>query len=89
VADKLIIDNRTGRPLTEIWAHLGTVLCQGKLSNEGRQHSYATVFHDGLVVESILNEKSERFLVIQGDPIAPMDVSYDGSQGSGPGISEG
>ena len=69
MGEKLIIDNRTGRPLPEIWAHLGTVLCQGKLSNQGRQHSYATVFNDGLVVESILNEKSERFLVIQGEPI--------------------
>lgn len=74
MAEKLIIDNRTGRTLSEIWAHLGTVLCQGKLSNEGRQHAYVTVFQDGLVVESVLNERSERLLVLQRDPIEEADI---------------
>lgn len=74
MADKLIIDNRTGKTLPEIWAHLGTVLCQGKLSNEGRQHAYATVFQDGLVVHSVLNEKSERLLVLEREPIEEVDI---------------
>lgn len=59
MAEKLIIDNRTDRTLPEIWAHLGAVLCQGASREKGK----TSVFNDGLMVASVVNERSERLLV--------------------------
>lgn len=64
---KLIIDNRTNKTYLELWPYLQAVLFAGLQSNDGKQHSYATTWPNGIVVESVLNDKSER-LVIFFDP---------------------
>ena len=61
--NKLIIDNRTDRTLLDLWPYIQTVLEGGLESNDGKQHSYATTWADGIVIASYLNEKSERFTI--------------------------
>lgn len=68
MGERLIIDNRTARPLVDLWPRLWAVLQEGKISNGGRQHCYATTWADGLVVASVLNEKSERLVIYEQGP---------------------
>ena len=75
MAEKLIIDNRTEHNLVHLWAQVGYVLCAGRTESEGRQHALNTLFSaDGILIESVLNEKSERLLILQVEPIAPIEV---------------
>ena len=69
MAEKLIIDNRTEHSLVHLWAQIGYVLCAGRTESEGRQHARNTLFSaDGVLIESVLNEKSERLIVLQREP---------------------
>ena len=61
--DRLIIDNRTNRTLLDVLPRIQQILETGRVSNDGKQHSYATRWADGMVIESVLNDKSERFCI--------------------------
>lgn len=61
---KLIIDNRTGRETEYLLAHLGAVLMLGA---DGRVDGAKIEFDDGVRFEVIRNERSMRYLVLQGN----------------------
>ena len=61
--NKLIIDNQTELSLSETLWYVGHVLDGGMISNDGKQHCYLSVFHDGVEVITMLNKKSERFII--------------------------
>jgi len=72
---KIIIDNRSGRSLAQVWAHLGTVVCLGNQADDGRMVKARSVFYDGIVIRSVLNEHSERLVVLEVEPVKAMEAS--------------
>jgi len=61
---KLIIENRTDMPDLEAMWYVMEVMRDGRVSNDGKQYCYATVWkHSKIVVYTDLNKKSDRFVV--------------------------
>lgn len=61
---KLIIENRTDMPDLEAMWYVMEVMRDGRVSNDGKQYCYATVWKlTGIVVYTDLNKKSDRFVV--------------------------
>ena len=60
---KLIIVNRTGMSMAKVLTYITAVIDQGRISNKRTQYCYATSFHDGTIVYSMMNDKSDRLLV--------------------------
>lgn len=63
---RIIIDNISDREDAFALMLVRNVLLKGKICNDGKQHTYISVFTAGdkdFVIESHLNRKSERFLV--------------------------
>ena len=67
--DKLIIDNRTNRTLLDLWPYLRCVLEEGRVSNDGKQYTYATTWPAGIVIYSDLNAKSDRLTIIYDESV--------------------
>lgn len=69
--EKLIIENRTKYGMDVILNCIFSVIEQGKVSNNGKQHSYHSVFHGinntEFHVTSFLNKRSERLVVHHND----------------------
>ena len=63
--NKVIIENRSERPLEVAVMHVLAVIQQGKISNEGKNYCYATRFPDGIIVWANNNIKSYRFIVME------------------------
>ena len=65
--DRLIIDNRTELPMTDILDMCYEVISNGRISNNNKQFAYATTFtgrdHKKHVVYSHLNHKSDKLIV--------------------------
>jgi len=64
--EKLIVENRSNLDLKDAIILIKSVLDEGKISNEGKQHCYLTTFTfkgDKFSVHSILNKKSERLVI--------------------------
>lgn len=59
---KLIIDNRTNMPTQDVMPYVREVLQAGRISNDGKQYCYATVWPD-IVITSHLNQKSDRLII--------------------------
>jgi len=61
---KLIIENRTDMPDLEAMWYVMEVMRDGRVSDDGKQYCYATVWKlSGIVVWTDLNKKSDRFVV--------------------------
>jgi len=60
---KLIVHNRTDRPMLEILPYIKTVLRQDRISNSRKQYCYVSTFADGTVVTAELNQKSDKLIV--------------------------
>ena len=65
--NKIIIENRTEKPMIEILGYVATVMDQGRISNDGKQYCYITRFAGDIMVVTDLNKKSDRFVVYK-DP---------------------
>jgi len=61
--EKLIIENRTGRPILEILSHVEQVLVMGRISKNDTQYCYATKFDDDIIVYASKNKQSDKFVV--------------------------
>jgi hypothetical protein len=61
--EKLIIENRTDRPLSSLMGHVRTILEQGRISNNDTQYCYLTTFKDGIVIASEKNKCSDRLVL--------------------------
>lgn len=67
---KLIIDNKSDLPMESVLRMCAEVVEEGRISNDGKQYCYATVFRIGGVnygVVSELNKKSDRFIIYKED----------------------
>ena len=66
--ERLIINNRSGKSMLEIMPYINGVIKGGRISNDGKQYSYVTMFilsdDSKIVVFSDLNKKSDRLTVI-------------------------
>jgi len=61
---KLIIENRTNMPDLEAMWYVMEVMRDGRISNDGKQYCYATVWRSSkIVVWTDLNKQSDRFVV--------------------------
>lgn len=60
---KLIIENRTDMPDLEAMYYVMEVMRDGRVSNDGKQYCYATVFNRIYAVLTYLNSKSDRFVI--------------------------
>lgn len=63
--EKLIIHNLTGLPIAEIFPFIEAVIRHGRVSNDGKQYCYASVWPNKfygkqLVIVSDLNASSDR-----------------------------
>ena len=63
--DKIIIENRTDKSMTEILGYVAAVIQGGRISNDGKQYCYATRFKENIMVYTDLNKKSDRFVIWQ------------------------
>lgn len=60
---KLIIENRTDMSDIDALQCVAIVMRDGRISNDGKQYCYATVFNETYAVRTDLNEKSDRFVI--------------------------
>lgn len=65
--NKLIIENQADISMYKALEYARVVIKQGRVSNFGKQYCYHTVFKDGTVITSFLNEKSDRLLIEDGN----------------------
>lgn len=68
--NKFIVDNRTELHDFKIFSMILQVIESGKISNDGKQYPYLTVFHNPenakeYHIVSSLNKKSERFVIYE------------------------
>jgi len=61
--EKLIIENHTDLPMAEVLSYVKAVLLQGRISGDNNQYCYHSGFEDGVVISTIRNEKSDRFVL--------------------------
>ncbi len=59
---KIIIDNRSDKPDAEIVRMVAGIIDAARVSNNGKQYCYGTVYKDKTVIVSDLNKKSDRFI---------------------------
>ena len=61
---KLIIENRCkDMDMTQAVEYALAVVKKGRISDDGKQYCYGTVFNDDVVVFSSKNKKSDRLVV--------------------------
>ena len=69
---KLIIDNRTDRPMSEILIYAKEVVQMGRQSNYKKQYCYLSVYKTTkdteLHIASDLNKKSDRLTIYEVKP---------------------
>ena len=64
MAEKLIIENRSGEPLNHVLMACASVVRYGRVSNGGKQYCYTTTFNrPAATVYSYLNKASDRLVV--------------------------
>lgn len=63
--DKLIIENHTQRPMCEVLLYAIAVISHRRVSNGGTQYCYATRFPCRILIESDLNHKSDRLIIME------------------------
>ena len=64
---KLIIQNDSDLPDSEVLQYVACVVRAGRVSNNGKQYCYASRWPDGIVVCTSKNEKSDRLVVYRED----------------------
>jgi len=63
--EKLIIENRTDKPMAQVIPYIETVVTMGKISgNMNEQYCYHTAFDNGIAVSAYRNKKSDRLVVM-------------------------
>lgn len=62
--ERLIINNRTDKPMLDILPHVAAVIRQGRISNNNNGYCYLTSFHDGVVVSAQQNNDSSDTLTV-------------------------
>jgi hypothetical protein len=62
--ERLIIDNRTDKPMCEVLECCKSVVSQGRISNNNTEYCCLTTFYNGVKVWSFKNKKSDRLLVL-------------------------
>jgi len=69
--EKLIIENRTDRPISELLGYIASVLDMGKISetSKGKQYCFATTFKDGIVIFADKNKKSDKLIITKDEEI--------------------
>lgn len=65
MSERIIIENRTDKPMSFIMAYVGVVIRQGKNSNNGKAYCSFTSFHDNVHVAAMRNKASDRFVVYE------------------------
>ena len=63
--EKLIIENRTNRPMFEVLIYIRAVVLDGRISNDDTQYCYHTEFKNGISVSSWKNRNSDRLVVTE------------------------
>jgi hypothetical protein len=64
--ERLIINNRTDKPMLDILPHVSAVIRQGRISNNNNGYCYLTSFHDGVMVSAQQNNDSSDTLTVWG-----------------------
>ena len=59
---KIIIDNRTDLPMSDVLSYVGYVIRAGRIS-EGGRYCYCTTWTNKIVVYATKNKKSDTFIV--------------------------
>ena len=67
--ERLIIDNRSSRPLIDVLSNIEHVLRMGRISNYGKQYCYVTTFANNVQIISDLNKKSDRLIILDYDDL--------------------
>ena len=67
VMNKIIIENRTNKPMEEILPYVIDVIKKGRISKtaKGKQYCFGTRWKDGVIIYSDLNKQSDRFIATQ------------------------
>ena len=60
--EKIIVENRTDRPMAEILELVASIVAQGRVSDSGRQYCYVSIFREGLVITATRDRRSDRFV---------------------------
>lgn len=63
MAEKIIIENETNKPMNDILNYVALVIQKGRISDNGKQYCYHTQFNNGIQVSAFKNNKSDRFVV--------------------------
>ena len=65
--EKLIIENRTDIPISEMMARIWYVLKQGKISSGrfGVQYCFITTWKDGTGIQAFQNKNSDRLVIFK------------------------
>jgi hypothetical protein len=63
--ERLIIENRTDLTMAEVMIYVEAVLSQGRISDDGKQYCYVSVFEKYITVSSFKNAKSDRLVITQ------------------------
>ena len=66
--EKIIIHNRTDKPLTLILSYVIQVVQMGRISMMGKSYCLATRFPDRVLIYAEPNDKSDKFIAIQEQP---------------------
>lgn len=71
MAERLIIENRTDMPMSEVIRYANTVILKGRISDYGKQYCYLTVFDDStygkIFVSASKNKNSDRLVIHYND----------------------
>lgn len=65
---KIIIDNKTDLDMEDIFTLIHSVISAGRISNNGKQYCYLTVFEHNkreIHIASDLNRKSDKFTIYE------------------------
>ena len=60
---RLIIENRSSLSDAECLGRVQTIIDGGRVSNDGKQYCYYSVFNDDIGVATFLNKASDRFVI--------------------------
>jgi len=63
MSERIIIDNQTDLPMSEVLSYVRHVIRQGRISQNDTQYCYVTTWTDEVIVFTGKNKKSDRFVV--------------------------
>ena len=63
MTEKIIIENWTDEKMKDLLDYIHDVLVEGRISNNGTQYCYHTVWDNGISVSTFKNKKSDKFVI--------------------------